>query len=134
MRKLNGTLMNLPRPTIEKLQKIVKCPVEASSKAKWLHWWNASIRERLENNFLIDKPMREKALDNWPHKASFCAHVYPFLGFLNSCFYSSCFISNFTLSLLHLSWRKKSWPRLKHFMTTSPSFSIGTQQRLFAPS
>ena len=70
--------------TIEKLQKIVTCPVKASFKAKWLHWWNASIRERSENKFSIDKAMREKVLDDWLHKASLWAQVYSFLSLLNS--------------------------------------------------
>ena len=50
--------------TIKILQKIVTCPVEASFKAKWLQWWNAPLRERLDNKFPVDKPMREKALDD----------------------------------------------------------------------
>jgi hypothetical protein len=50
--------------TIKKLQKIVTCPVEVSFKAKWLHWWNAPLRERLDNKFPVDKPMREKVLDD----------------------------------------------------------------------
>lgn len=65
--------------TIEKLQKIVTCPVEASFKAKWLHWWNAPLRERLENKFPIEKPLRERTLDDWLHKASFWAQVHPSL-------------------------------------------------------
>ena len=72
--------------TIENLQKIVTCPVEASFKAKWLHWWNASTRERSGNKFPIDKPMRKKALDDWLHKALFWAQVYPFLSLLNFVF------------------------------------------------
>ena len=50
--------------TIEKLQEIVICPIKASFKAKWLHWKNATLRERLDNKFPVDKPMREKALDD----------------------------------------------------------------------
>jgi hypothetical protein len=61
--------------TIKKLQKNLTCPVEASLKAKWLHWWNASIYERLENKFPMDKPMMEKTLDDWLHKASFWTQV-----------------------------------------------------------
>jgi len=68
--------------TIEKLQKIVTCPVEASFKAKWLHWWNAPFRERMDNKFPVDKPLRERALDDWLHKASFWAQVNPFPGLL----------------------------------------------------
>lgn len=62
--------------TIEKLQKIVTCPVESSFKAKWLHWWNAPLQERSDNKFPIDKPLREKVLDDWLHKASFWAQVH----------------------------------------------------------
>jgi len=69
--------------TIEKLQKIVTCPVEASFKAKWLHWWNAPVPERLANKFPVDKPMRERTLDDWLHKASFWAQVNPFFGLLH---------------------------------------------------
>ena len=117
--------------TIEKLQKIVTCPVEASFKAKWLHWWNASIRERSENKFPIDKPMREKTLDDWLHKASFWAQVYPFLSLLNFVhILLVSYLISLSLSLPHFSWRKKSRSRLKNFKTTSPSISIGTHQRL----
>ena len=74
--------------TIEKLHKIVTCLVEAFFKAKWLHWWNATLRERLENKFFIDKPIKKKALDDWLHKASFWAQIHPFLGFLHFDFIS----------------------------------------------
>jgi hypothetical protein len=77
--------------TIEKLQKIVTCPVESSFKAKWLHWWNAPVPKRLANKFPVDKPMRERALDKWPHKASFWAQVNPFLGLLHFHFSLSQF-------------------------------------------
>ena len=92
--------------TIEKLQKIVTCPVEASFKAKWLHWWNASTRERSENKFPIDKPIRKKALDDWLHKASFWAQVYPFIGLLIFVFilFVSYLISLF-LSLISVGER-----------------------------
>jgi len=69
--------------TIEKLQKIVTCPVEASFKAKWLRWWNAPLCEKLDNKFPVDKPMRERALDDWLHKASFWAQVNSFFGLLH---------------------------------------------------
>ena len=68
--------------TIKKSQEIVTCPVKTSLKAKWLHWWNASIRERSKNKFPINKLKRENALDDWLHKASFWAQIYPFLGLL----------------------------------------------------
>ena len=117
--------------TIEKLQKIVTCPVEASFKAKWLHWWNAPLRERSENKFPIDKPMREKALDDWLHKASFWAQVYPFLGLLILIFYSSCFIAN---HLPHFSWRKKSRSRLKPFRRPHRRHRLGRIGDYLAPS
>jgi len=61
--------------TIEKLQKIVTCPVDASVKAKWLQWWNSPRHNRSEVKFPIDVPLREKALDEWLQKASFWAQV-----------------------------------------------------------
>ena len=92
--------------TIEKLQKIVTCPVEASLKAKWLHWWNASSRERSENKFPIDKPMKEKALDDWLHKASFWAQVYLFLGLLNFVFIPLVsYLISLSLSLISVGER-----------------------------
>jgi hypothetical protein len=97
--------------TIEKLQKIVTCPVETSFKAKWLHWWNAPLCERLDNKFPVDKHMRERVLDDWLHKASFWAQVNPFLGLLHFHFlYSSFLVSNhFPLC----SWRRKSRLKLR---------------------
>jgi hypothetical protein len=80
---------------IEKFQKIVTCSVETSFKAKWLHWWNAPFRERLANKFSVDKPMNERALDDWLHKASFWAQVNPFLAlFIFIFLYSSSLVSN----------------------------------------
>jgi len=57
--------------TIEKLQKIVTCPVDASFKAKWLQWCNSPRQERSKVKFFIDVPIREKALDEWLQNASF---------------------------------------------------------------
>jgi hypothetical protein len=69
--------------TIEKLQNIITYLVEVSFKAKWLHWWDAPLRERLDNKFLLDNSMKEKALDEWLHKTPFWAQVHPSLGLLH---------------------------------------------------
>ena len=37
------------------------------------------IRERLENKFPINKPLRERTLDDWLYKALFWTHVHPSL-------------------------------------------------------
>jgi hypothetical protein len=114
--------------TIKKLQKIVTCPVKASFKAKWLHWWNALLRERLDNKFFVDKPMRKKALDDWLHKAFFRAQVHQSLGFfILTCVYSIYFIAN---HLPHCSWRRKFWLKLKPLRGASPSTLIGTRLKL----
>jgi hypothetical protein len=113
--------------TIGKLQKIVTCPVEASLKAKWLYWWNVPFRERLENKFSIDKPMREKVLDDWLHKASIWAQVHILNFFIFTFLYFVCFIAN---HLLQCSWRMNSQFRLKPLKIVFPLRSIGMHPRL----
>ena len=115
--------------TIEKLQKIVTCHVEPSFKAKWLHLWNAPLQERSDNKFPIDKPLREKILDDWLHKASFWAQVHtpPPPPFLSLFFYSACSVSN---HLTLRSWRRRSPLKLIPFKRTSASTLIGMHPRL----
>jgi len=50
--------------TIEKLQKVASTLVDATTKAKWLRWWNSTTIVRSKNRFLIVVPLKEKMLDH----------------------------------------------------------------------
>lgn len=68
--------------TLERLYKIATANVHGDFKSKWLQLWNGTNEEREAYRFPSDRPLKDKILDAWLHKASLWAQVCCELMFL----------------------------------------------------